>query len=164
MKKAMEELAYVDKKTGEKKIFLGNFLGWCSQNRSFNSFLMRIQMDIHACLMGTSFWRRHAKMRRERFGVSNLNMCLKDVNIPYANVTKVSQSEMQKKLFGQTTSTKRGQDEAADEGEGNADKEDKEDKADDEEGDKEEEVRWDEERRTAGAKRQQKYYTAFLHF
>ena len=107
MVKAMGELAYIDKKTGEKSIFLSNFVGWCQKNRSFGAHVMRVQMDIYACLMGHSFWKRQSKKRSQRFGVANLNHCLKDSFVDPEVLKMQSQSEMEAQKSGEKVSTKR---------------------------------------------------------
>ena len=88
----------VDKISNQKMIYIGNFIGWCTKNRTFTFGVTKLQLDIQARLMGSSFWMRHRKTRSEKFGVSNLNDVLKLVHRPYATLQPMSKEELKERL------------------------------------------------------------------
>ena len=83
-----------------KTVHFGNFAAICKKNRSFTFGATRLQLDIMACLMGSSFWKRQQKFRQTRFGLSNLYFILRGEYMSYNSAEPLTESQMKQRAEG----------------------------------------------------------------
>ncbi|GMH56249.1 hypothetical protein TL16_g02090 [Triparma laevis f. inornata] len=100
MKDALEKDAHRVKDakgmTISKSLYFGNFRGLCENNRGFTFGCTQLQLDMMACLMGSSFWKRQKTFRQKKFGLANLHYILRGDHMSYNVTEPMDEADLQK--------------------------------------------------------------------